>query len=68
MEVIAMHNDVSNNAGVRWFGRVSAQVSLGYLKGHFKVSEVPDALGGTMTMANEQSNKMCVGSHSTKWA
>ena len=53
-----MHNDVSNNAGVRWFGRVSAQVSLGYLKGHFKVSEV----------ANEQNNKMCVGSHSTKWA
>ena len=63
-----MHNDVSNNAGVHWFGRVSAQVSLGYLKGHFKVSEVPGALGGTMTMASEQSNKMCVGSHSTKWA
>ena len=63
-----MHNDVSNNAGVRWFGRVSAQVSLGYLKGHFKVSEVPDALGGAMTMANKQNNKMRADTDSTGWA
>ena len=30
-----MKNDVSNNAVVRWFGPVSAQMFLGYLKGHF---------------------------------
>jgi hypothetical protein len=35
MEVIAMQNNVSNNAGVWWFGPVSAQMFLGYLKVHF---------------------------------